>query len=218
MACVIQGTGQRSWLSEAYAPDKIHRAFIFAAGNRLGDRFSTVIVANRASNDEFAALYSKCHLEMLRYVLTLLPDRHKAEDVVQETARLLWKKFDEYDSARPFWPWARKFAYLEVLKVRKREAIRMEYFSDELVELLAEERAAHENSLTAQRAALAACLDKLDEPARELLMDRYDGEVGLGELAEQQGKSANALYLAMHRIRQKLVECVNRTLRLEGWL
>ena len=130
-------------------------------------------VADRASSDEFAVLYSKCHLEMLRYVLTLLPDRHQAEDVVQETARLLWQKFDQYDSTRPFWPWARKFAYLEALKLRKREAIRTRYFSDELVEQLAEERAAHEADLAAQREALAACLDKLDAPARELLMNRY---------------------------------------------
>jgi len=174
-------------------------------------------VANRTSSDDFAALYSKYHLEMLRYVLTLVPDRHQAEDVVQEAARLLWKKFDEYDPTRPFWPWARKFAYLEVLKVRKREAIRGKYFSDELVEQLAEERASHERDLTAQREALASCLDKLDEPSRELLMNRYGGEVALHELAEQQGKSANALYLTMHRIRQKLVECVNRALRQEGW-
>ncbi|MCI0541441.1 MAG: sigma-70 family RNA polymerase sigma factor [Verrucomicrobiales bacterium] len=176
-----------------------------------------MIVANRVSSDDFAALYSKCHLELLRYVLTLLPDRHQAEDVVQETARLLWQKFDEYDAARPFWPWARKFAYLEVLKVRKREAIRMKYFSDELVEQLAEERVAHERDLTAQREALSACLDKLDEPARELLMNRYSGKVPLNALAEQQGISANTLYLVMHRIRQKLIECVNRTLRSEGW-
>jgi len=201
----------------AYAPEKTYRAFIVAAASRLRRHFSTMTVAHRASRDEFAALYSKCHLEILRYVLTLLPDRHQAEDVVQETARLLWQKFDEYDSARPFWPWARKFAYLEVLKLRKREAIRTRYFSDELVEQLAEERAAHEADLAAQREALAACLDKLDAPARELLMNRYGGELALHDLAEQQGKSANSLYLAMHRIRQKLVECVNRTLRLEGW-
>ena len=156
-------------------------------------------------------------MEMLRFVLTLLPDRHQAEDVVQETARLLWQKFDEYDPARPFWPWARKFAYLEVLKVRKREAIRVQYFSDELVEQLAEERTRLDADLTPQREALAACIEKLDEPARELLMHRYGGEVALHDLAGKVGKSANSLYLAMYRIRQKLIECVNRKLRLEGW-
>ena len=170
------------------------------------------------SSEDFAALYSKCHLDLLRYVLTLLPDRVQAEDVVQETARLLWQKFDQFDPAQPFWPWARKFAQLEVLKVRKRDAVRAKYFSDELVEQLAEERAEQEPELTAQREALASCLRKLDEPGRALLVERYGHDVALHELARQQGKSANALYLTMHRIRQKLLECVNRTLQREGWI
>jgi RNA polymerase sigma-70 factor, ECF subfamily len=169
------------------------------------------------SREDFAALYSKHHLDLLRYVLTLLPNRPLAEDVVQETARLLWQKIDRFDPAQPFWPWARGFARLEVLKVRRREMIRAKYFSDELVEQLAEERMANESGLAAQRETLAACLEKLDGPARELLMNRYGREVTLQQLAEQEGKSANALYLAVHRIRQKLIECVNRALRLEGW-
>jgi RNA polymerase sigma-70 factor, ECF subfamily len=174
-------------------------------------------VPRQISSEDFATLYSKYHLDLLRYVLTLLPDRQQAEDIVQETARLLWQKLDQYDPAQPFWPWARKFAHFEVLKVRKRDAIRAKYFSDELVEQLAEERAAHEPRLSAQRDALADCLGKLDERSRQLLVHRYSHDVTLQELAEQQAKSANALYLAVHRIRRRLIECVNRTLRLEGW-
>lgn len=174
-------------------------------------------VPEKHSSEDFAALYSQCHLNLLRYVLSLLPDRPQAEDVVQETARLLWQKFGEFDASQPFWPWARKFAYFEVLKVRKRNAARTRYFSNKLVEQLAEEHAAQEQELTAKREALVGCLGKLDEPSRELILNRYGREIALHELAQQQGKSANALYLAMHRIRQKLVECVNRSLRLEGW-
>jgi DNA-directed RNA polymerase specialized sigma24 family protein len=92
---------------------------------------------NDANQDEFAALYARAHVDLLRYVLTLLPDRHQAEDVVQDTARLLWRKFDEYDPAQPFLPWARKFAYFEVLKFRRSRALREKYFSDELLERLA---------------------------------------------------------------------------------
>ena len=169
------------------------------------------------SNEDFAALYSGCHLDLLRYVMTLLPDRHQAQDVVQEVARLLWQKREEYDPARSFWPWARGFAHFEVLKVLKREAVRGKYFSAELVEQLAEERAAQEDQLAAQREALTGCLLKLDAASRELLRLRYDGQTTVQQLAEQQGKSANALSLTIHRIRQKLVECVNRALRSEAW-
>jgi RNA polymerase sigma-70 factor, ECF subfamily len=174
-------------------------------------------VATEPSSEDFAALYSGCHIKLLRYVLTLLPDRHLADDVVQEVARLLWKKRGDYDPSRPFFPWARGFAHLEVLKVLKRQSIAGKYFSEQLVEQIAEEQAAQEEQLSAQREALAECLRKLDAASHELLIQRYGGQMTLQEVAERQGKSPNALYISMHRIRQNLVECVNRTLRLEGW-
>src|SRR4051812_13857440 len=97
--------------------------------------------------DRFASLYARWHLQILRFVLTLIPDRHQAEDVVQETARVLWQKFAAYDPERPFWPWARQIAHYEALKVRKRQASTRRLFSDELVETLAEERADQEDLL-----------------------------------------------------------------------
>jgi RNA polymerase sigma-70 factor (ECF subfamily) len=96
--------------------------------------------ASGISNDDFAALYSQCHLDLLRYAMSLLPDRSQAEDVVQETARALWKKKDEFDPDQPFWPWAKKFAWFEVMRHRKKMAIRRKYFADELIEALAAER------------------------------------------------------------------------------
>jgi RNA polymerase sigma-70 factor (ECF subfamily) len=169
------------------------------------------------SRENFAVLYSSAHLDLLRFVLTLLPDRHLAEDVVQETARLLWRKFDEYDPARPFLPWARQFAYFEVLKARRRLAMGDRHFTDELVEQMAQERAEHDDVLERQREALAGCLEKLDTGSRALLVCRYERKASLQEIAEEQGKTMNALYLTLRRARQALLECVNRALRLEGW-
>tara|TARA_R110002096_G_scaffold4493_17_gene20934 strand:+ start:7221 stop:7784 length:564 start_codon:yes stop_codon:yes gene_type:complete len=170
------------------------------------------------SSEDFAVLYSQTHLSLLRYVMTLIPNRAQAEDVVQETARALWKKSSEYDPELPFWPWAKKFAYFEVLRHRKRQAIRGKYFfSDELIETLAEERDHAEPVLEEQRAILSQCLEKLDGRARELIVQRYSRERTLDEIAREQNRSANSLYLMMHRIRKKLIECVNRALHASEW-
>ena len=170
------------------------------------------------SSEDFAALYSQTHLSLLRYVMTLVPNRTQAEDVVQETARALWKKSADYDPRQPFWPWAKKFAYFEVMRHRKRQAIRGKYFfSDEMIDTLAEERDVAEPVLEEQRAVLNQCLEKLDGRARELVVQRYSRERTLDEIAREQNRSANSLYLMMHRIRKKLVECVNRTLAAAEW-
>jgi RNA polymerase sigma-70 factor, ECF subfamily len=167
-------------------------------------------------SEQFAALYARHHLDLLRYVLTLVPDRVQAEDVVQEAACVLWRKADQFDPERPFWPWARQVAWFEVLKHRRNHAVRQRYFSAALVETLAEERAAQEDALEARRTALQGCLQRLDEASRQLLIERFGEGRALVDIAARQGRSANALYLMMHRIRQRLVECVERTLRKEG--
>jgi RNA polymerase sigma-70 factor (ECF subfamily) len=151
-------------------------------------------------------------MSLLRFVLTMIPDRNAAEDVVQETARSLWQKLEDYDPGQPFWPWARKFAYLEVLKYRRAQALERRYFSDALVERLAEDHEAQSQALELRRRALAECLAKLDAGARRLVMERYGGELSVAEIAGRAGKSANAISMMLHRIRQRLLECIN------GWL
>ena len=168
---------------------------------------------SRVSREDFAALYSQCHLDLLRYVMTLLPYRSQAEDVVQEAARALWKKADDYDPEQPFWPWAKKFAYYEVLRHRRRQAIHRKYFSEELIETLAAERDDQEPVLEEKRAVLRQCMTKLNGRARELVLQRYGGQRTLDEIAREQGRSANSLYMMMHRIRKKLATCVDRTLK-----
>jgi RNA polymerase sigma-70 factor, ECF subfamily len=174
-------------------------------------------LAEEALTDRFAPLYARWHLEILRFVLTLIPDRNQAEDVVQETARVLWQKFTDYDPERPFWPWARQIAYFEVLKFRKQRGTARRHFSGELVETLAQERAQQEDLLEARRQALQQCLQALSGEDRRLLTQRYADNLAVEELARQLGKSSNALYLLLHRIRQKLAHCVRRALHLEGW-
>lgn len=168
-------------------------------------------------HESFAALYSSAHLDLLRFILTLLPDRPRAEDVLQETAQVLWRKFEQYDPSRPFLPWAREFARFEVLKARRRLAADQRWFSDAFCERLADERMQQEDRLERQRAALADCVGKLDAASRELIASRYERKQSLQEIAEQQNKTANSLYLLLRRIRQGLVQCVNRALQLEGW-
>jgi len=166
--------------------------------------------------EEFAALYSQCHIDLLRYVMTLVPRRSEAEDIVQETAKALWIKAEDYNPNMPFWPWAKKFAYFEVLRHRKRHAVRSQYFAEALIETLADERDLEEPVLEEKRRVLRQCVEKLGQRARELVRQRYGCEQTLDEIARAQNRSANSLYMMLHRIRKQLVGCVNKTFREEG--
>src|SRR6266545_8263431 len=63
-----------------------------------------------AAQQQFLSLFLRSEREVFRYVAALVPNITDAEDIVQQTAIALWEKFDAYDPAQPFTPWACRFA------------------------------------------------------------------------------------------------------------
>ncbi|HAO65536.1 MAG TPA: hypothetical protein DCR17_02455, partial [Verrucomicrobiales bacterium] len=68
------------------------------------------------SHEAFARLLVEHEQIFLRYVMTKVPNRADAHDIVQECSVALWGKFETYDQSRPFVGWALGFLRLEVLK------------------------------------------------------------------------------------------------------
>ena len=66
--------------------------------------------------------------------------------------------------------------------------------------------------LDERRAALAGCVKKLNERDRDLLAACFTEGATVQSAAVQVGRSADAVYKALGRIRQALFECVSRTL------
>jgi RNA polymerase sigma-70 factor, ECF subfamily len=55
------------------------------------------------------------------YVLALVPHWSDAEDVVQETSAVLWRKFDEFTPGTDFNAWALSIARYQVMNFRKKQ-------------------------------------------------------------------------------------------------
>ena len=85
---------------------------------------------------DFVRLWTCHQAEVERYLFMMIPRQVDAAEVLQDVSVLLWKKWDQYDPERPFVPWAIRFAYLEVLKWRQRQAREKLVFSDSLLEQL----------------------------------------------------------------------------------
>jgi DNA-directed RNA polymerase specialized sigma24 family protein len=66
--------------------------------------------ATSKAHGDFLRLFLESERDLYRYVCALLPRPQDARDVVQETALALWENFERYDAARPFLPWALRFA------------------------------------------------------------------------------------------------------------
>ena len=163
-------------------------------------------------HQEFTELYSTHEQRLYGFVYSLVHRRNDADDIIQETMTQLWEHFAEYDRSRPFFPWASRFAYRQVLMLRRRSSSRRLYLSEEVLDTLAQEYPETSEWEESRRRAVRICLTKLTQRQSELLRHRYESGHSLVEIAKQLSRPVNALYKSLQRIRANLVNCVEREL------
>jgi RNA polymerase sigma-70 factor (ECF subfamily) len=146
------------------------------------------------------------------YLYTLVPDRHAAEDLLQETSLVICEKFHEFKPGTDFVAWACQIAWWRVRAARQKYARSKVVFDEEVLESVAHTAAELLPETTARHEALAHCLKKLHPRDRELLMTRYEPGNGVPEAAQRTGRSLEAAYKALARLRKLLFDCVNQQL------
>jgi RNA polymerase sigma-70 factor, ECF subfamily len=166
----------------------------------------------------FLRLFLQNERRLYAFILTLLPNRSDADDVLQEASLVMWEKFDPEQPPDDFVAWGCRIAYFKVLDFRKKRQRSRVQFSQALLDRLAETAAEHAETLQLdeRRAALAGCIDKLRPRDRDLLAHRFTEGATIQSTAAQVGRSVEAVYKALAKIRQALFDCVTRTLATEG--
>jgi RNA polymerase sigma-70 factor (ECF subfamily) len=148
--------------------------------------------------------------DLHHYILSLLPDRALASDVLQETNLVLWNKSNEFDPTRPFLPWALTFAFYQVKAARRDSARDRHVFDDDLLETLAAESMDPDANLMEK--ALEHCLRKLPRTERKLILARYESGASVQQLAAEFSQTPNALSLGLFRLRNSLKGCIEQQL------
>lgn len=146
-----------------------------------------------------------------RYILSLLPDRGLADDVLQETNLVLWRKAADYDPGQPFLAWAFGIARFQVMAARRDAGRDRHVFNDQLVEMLADEHP-NDDATTPMQEALEDCLGKLPPHQRELILARYEPGSSVRFLAEVRSQTPGAVSVLLLRIRKVLEDCIARKL------
>jgi RNA polymerase sigma-70 factor (ECF subfamily) len=172
--------------------------------------------ANDERHDHFLRLYVE-HEEALRcFLLTLLPGREEAREVMQGVAMVLWRKFDSLSAPEDFRRWAFGVARMEALTFhRDRQRDRL-VFDEAVMALLADEVDHEADAYAAEREVLDECLGKLEPAQRRLLEAAYEPGARIDDLAVALGRTPMSFYKALHRIRLALMDCTKRVLTREG--
>ena len=162
---------------------------------------------------QFLALFLASEKEVFRYISALVPCVTDAQDLVQQTALALWRKFGEYDPRQPFTPWACRFALLEVKEFLRRSRKWQALLEGDLADELVRRRESLAADLDRRLAYLAGCLDKLPSQQRAVVEGYYYERQSVEGLATRTGRTVEAIYKSLQRIRQTLLECMTVSLQ-----
>lgn len=169
---------------------------------------------NPPSRDAFVQSLTKAQLGLLRYITALVGDPEAANNILQNTNLLLWKKADEFEPGTNFDAWATKVAYWQVKAYCRDRGRDRHVFGDMLVEQLAD-RAGQLEDIDQTVGLLRKCLKKLHEKDRELVALRYDNAFSVQQLSSRLGRSPSAIKGALLRARRSLRACVERHMAKE---
>lgn len=170
---------------------------------------------SQSDEHDFGRLFVQFQPRIYGYIRSLVVRRADAEDLLQETASVLWRKFGEFQPGTNFLAWALSVARYQVLYFRQRQQRDVLQFSEEFTETLAAETVVESTRLGDVQGLLDECMKKLPSPDRDLFSRRYQSDSTTKSLADQLGRPASTIYNAMNRIRRTLAECVERAIKKE---
>lgn len=163
-------------------------------------------------DDAFVLEMIEAQNRLYAYVLSLVLNRERAKDVVQQTNLVLLEKQSDFRPGSDFFAWASRVAFYEVLADRRRNYRDRHLFGDELLSAVASESVRVTEGLGDRTAALRTCLERLSPEHRDLVIARYRPGGSVSSLAESLGKTPNAVSAILHRLRTALLDCVSRRL------
>lgn len=163
-------------------------------------------------NEEFLRLFMRHEPQLRAFIRACLPRTADVDEVTQEVSLVAWKKFSSLADPAQFPRWVCLIARFEIQKCRRKHARDRLVLDESTIELLAQEGAEEASRRERQLAALDGCIEKLPEERRQLVRAAYSFETTKKALAQQLGRSENALYQLLARVRQDLLRCVERTL------
>ena len=129
------------------------------------------------SHEQFTRFWTEVQPIVAGYINAVVPDFQEAEDLLQDVAVILLRKFSEYDAQRPFLAWAIGIAKREVLMARRSlcpESLLC--YQADLLDRISQVYEDLAPELEDRSRALRECLQTIKGRASELLRLRYENQ------------------------------------------
>ena len=165
--------------------------------------------------EHVSALFVQFSSEIRGFILALLPDMSRADDVFQETFLTVTRKATDFRPGTNFLAWACTVARFKVMEAGRRRPGALQPLSDEVLESLCAVTPEPESD-DRELEMLGECIGELHPHTRRAMELRYEQGHKPAEIARRLGWTAESVYVVLSRARSALRECVGRKLGLEG--
>jgi RNA polymerase sigma-70 factor (ECF subfamily) len=166
-----------------------------------------------ALSAEFVGMVAAAQRPLYAYIRSLLGPWAEPDDILQEVNLVLCRQAHEFDGRGRFLTWACRIAYFQVLAyLKRRHRDKHLYFDEAVLTDLAGPLAEQAEQLDERLEALRHCLGQLSPRHRRMITTRYARGGSVQAAAEEAGRPAASVRVTLHRVRQLLLACIERTL------
>ncbi|MFM7562527.1 MAG: sigma-70 family RNA polymerase sigma factor, partial [Planctomycetota bacterium] len=137
------------------------------------------------------------------------------EDVVQQTALTVARRFEEYDDSRPFLAWVLWLAKSRVIDHYRSRSKLPQPLSEQLLDSLASKLVERGEQIAPRAEALEHCLEQLPNRSRQLIRSKYHEGQRIEQIAQSIRSTPASVRVTLFRIRESLAECIERRLAME---
>ena len=166
----------------------------------------------QAAPDLFISLFESDRNRLYSYIYAYVMNHTAADDIFQETSMTLWREFEKFEPGTNFSKWANGIAFNRVRVYRRKNKKLSLGLSEELMVSISETISKEDYSEN-RWDALQECRAHLREEDQQLYESFYVKNLKAQEVADQSGRSIFAIRKAVHKLRKKLFDCVDRKKR-----
>ncbi len=164
------------------------------------------------ATEQFLGLFMANQKRIYLHILMQTINNADADDLMQETVTVLWRKYGQFQPGSNFRAWACRIADNLVKNFRKRQARSKLQFSNTLLESVVSHCASDFDDIDQRVEKLKGCLARLSQRDQQLIQLRYEQDLRVGEISERVNRPVQGLYQAFSRIHNALLQCVRRAL------
>lgn len=164
---------------------------------------------NNKNREDFFDLLMQNQMRIYAFILSMVRNYADADDILQNTVKTMWEKYEEIQPIDNFVAWGVRIANYKILDQRKKKHNLHLRYDNQLFEKVASLAIENQERRADERVEkLERCLKQLKSRSRKIIELRYYQDLKPQQISARLGLSITNVYKIMSRIHGQLLECV----------